>query len=233
MHIRYKAKQLQHSLHSHSPTYNGEGVHTGSKHGELGSPSRGVGEYADGESRGLYFIMRVRTYADYTCWRFRRLQRLRVIMPIDWASYVPVVCVQPGSRYDGLSYMEPVRNIVERNGHPVARADKLTKSDFKTGDKVTVLFQKTKFEGIVDFSREKGTIEEAEGHPKAATTRGGDPKAEGISERALPSGDSTTLKRKRSRAQSHSPERSYPTKRRTRASGVPRTCARGVATCTN
>lgn len=67
-------------------------------------------------------------YAGYMCCQFRRLC---VIMPINWASYKSIVCVQPGSRYESLSYMEPIHNIVERNGHPVACEDKLAKSDTK------------------------------------------------------------------------------------------------------
>ena len=75
-------------------------------------------------------------------------------MPIDWSLYVPVICVQTDSRYDGQSYMEPVRNVVKLNGCSVSRADSLTRKDFKTRDR--------KFEGVVDFTKEKETIEQAE-----------------------------------------------------------------------
>ena len=73
-------------------------------------------------------------------------------MPLDWSLYVPVICIQSGSKYGGQCYMEPVRNVIQLNGRSVSRADNLAKSDFKSGDEVTVLFQRSKFEGIVDFT---------------------------------------------------------------------------------
>ena len=67
--------------------------------------------------------------------------------------------------------MEPIRNVVELNGNPVSRNDNLTKNDFKTGDRVTIFPQKSKFEGIVDFTRERDTVEQAESSTRRSTPR--------------------------------------------------------------
>lgn len=58
--------------------------------------------------------------------------------------------------------MEPIRNVVKLNGRSVSKKDNLSKSNFKSGDRVTILFQKSEFEGIVNFAREQDTIEEAQ-----------------------------------------------------------------------
>jgi hypothetical protein len=92
-------------------------------------------------------------------------------MPVDWSLYIPVICVQTDSKYDGQSYMEPVHNVVQLNGRSISRADNLTKNEFKTGDQVTILFRKSKFEGIVDFTKEQETIEQAESDTRTSTTK--------------------------------------------------------------
>ena len=73
-------------------------------------------------------------------------------MPVDWS---PVVCVQTDSKYGGQSYMEPVRNVVILNRRSVSRAGNLRKNNFKSGDGVTILFQKSKVNGVVDFTNER------------------------------------------------------------------------------
>ena len=79
--------------------------------------------------------------------------------------------MQIDSKYDGQSYMEPVRNVVELNGRSVSCAENLTKNEFKTGDRVTILFRKSKFEGIVDFTKQQETIEQAESDTRTSTTK--------------------------------------------------------------
>lgn len=92
-------------------------------------------------------------------------------MPVDWSLYIPVVCVQKDSKYDGHSYMEPIRNVVKLNGQSVTKSDRLKKLDFRSGDRVTILFNKCRFEGIVDLSRDEETVECRSGEPqKSATT---------------------------------------------------------------
>lgn len=76
-------------------------------------------------------------------------------MPIDWSLYIPVVCVQKDTKYDGQSYMEPIKNVVKLNGRSVTKSDNLKKCDFKSGDAVTIFFNKSHFDGIVDFTREE------------------------------------------------------------------------------
>lgn len=79
-------------------------------------------------------------------------------MPLDWSLFVPVICVQKGTRYDGECYMERIRDVVELNGRSVSKSDSLAKSDFRSGDAVIIRFQKSHFSGVVDFTKEKETM---------------------------------------------------------------------------
>ena len=72
-------------------------------------------------------------------------------MPVDWTLFVPVICMQKGTKYDGECYMERLRDIVKVNGRTVCKSDNLAKCDIQSGDVVVVQYRKSHFEGVVDF----------------------------------------------------------------------------------
>ena len=66
-------------------------------------------------------------------------------MPVDWSVFLPVICVEKGTKYEGECYMERIREVVKINGRPVSISDNLSKSDFQTGDIVIISFHKSIF----------------------------------------------------------------------------------------
>ena len=74
----------------------------------------------------------------------------------DLSLYVPVVC-ETDSKYAGKCYMEKISSVRTLNGNPVSN---LKKSDFKTGDIVTIRFQTKDFRGTVDFFRDEEVLYE-------------------------------------------------------------------------
>ena len=77
----------------------------------------------------------------------------------DLSLYVPVVC-ETDSKYAGKCYMEKISAVRTLNGNPVSKETDLKKSDFKTGDIVTIRFQTKDFRGTVDFSRDEEVLYE-------------------------------------------------------------------------
>lgn len=59
-------------------------------------------------------------------------------MPLpDLSQFIPVVC-ETDSVYAGKCYMEKISAVRSLNGESVTKATALKKSDFKTGDVVTI-----------------------------------------------------------------------------------------------
>ena len=88
-------------------------------------------------------------------------------MPLpDYSLYIPVICQQEDSKYNGKCFMEAISKVCELNGVFVSTGRCLLKSDFSTGDKVVIRFQGKNFFGVVDFSRElKTTLQRVESPP--------------------------------------------------------------------
>ena len=88
-------------------------------------------------------------------------------MPLpDYSFYIPVICQQEDSKYNGKCFMEAISKVRELNGVSVSTDRCLLKSDFSTGDKVVIRFQGKNFSAVVDFSRElKATVQRVESPP--------------------------------------------------------------------
>ena len=65
--------------------------------------------------------------------------------------------------------MEKISSVRTLNGNPVSN---LKKSDFKTGDIVTIRFQTKDFRGTVDFSRDKEVLYERGDSPHTSRSTG-------------------------------------------------------------
>ena len=59
-------------------------------------------------------------------------------MPVDWSSFVPVICLEKGTNYDGECYMERIRDIIKINGRSVSKEDNISRSNLQSGDVVVV-----------------------------------------------------------------------------------------------
>ena len=90
-------------------------------------------------------------------------------MPLpDLSLYIPVVC-ETDSKYAGKCFMEKISAVRTLNGESVLKGSTLKKSDFKTGDVVTVRFQNKDFRGTVDFSRDEEVLKERGESPCSST----------------------------------------------------------------
>ena len=76
-------------------------------------------------------------------------------MPTDWTLFLPVLCIQKGTKYDGEAYMERICDVIKQNGRLISKSDNMSKDDFQSGDIVTIKFQRSHFDGVVDFAREE------------------------------------------------------------------------------
>ena len=74
-------------------------------------------------------------------------------MPLqDWSGYIPVVC-ETDSKYAGKCYMEPISSVRTVNGKDVKKD--VQKSDFQTGDVVTLRYKTKDYQGTVNFAEDK------------------------------------------------------------------------------
>ena len=86
--------------------------------------------------------------------------------PPDFSRYIPVVCLQSDSRYNGSCFMEPILKVRVLNGVAISKERSLTKADFKTGDEVVIRFSGKDYRGVVDFSRdEESLVKRADSQP--------------------------------------------------------------------
>lgn len=108
----------------------------------------------------------------------------------DLSLYIPVVC-ETDSIYAGHCYMEKISAVCTLNGNPISKDTALKKSDFKTGDAVTLRFQNRDFRGTVDFSRDEEILRERSESVCLSST---------AANQALPSVLTSTKKRKRHRS---------------------------------
>ena len=88
-------------------------------------------------------------------------------MPLsDFSCYIPVVCLQSDSKYNGSCFMEPILKVRVLNGVAISKERSLTKADFKTGDEVVIRFSGKDYRGVVDFSRdEESLVKRADSQP--------------------------------------------------------------------
>ena len=149
-------------------------------------------------------------------------------LPPDLSLYIPVVC-ETDSKYAGKCYMEPISAVRTLNGVSVSKSESsLKKSDFKTGDIVTVRFQNKDFRGTVDFARDEEVLCERVESPCSSSVANMAPSTSGQCVESTLKSD-VNRKRKRHRswdglAQSESPaKRGVVTKgavRKPRAPGI-------------
>ena len=106
-------------------------------------------------------------------------------VPLEFSRCIPVVCNEAG-KYAGRCYLEKISSVRMLNGQSVPNASTLNKSDFKTGDEVTIRFGSKDFRGTVDFSQEDAILGERADSP--------------CSTRSIPNRKSTAPQKKRYRS---------------------------------
>ena len=72
--------------------------------------------------------------------------------PLDLSHYIPVVCQQEDSKYNGKCFMEAISKVRQLNGVSISADRTLVKADFSTGDEVVIRFSGKDFLGVVDLS---------------------------------------------------------------------------------
>jgi len=77
--------------------------------------------------------------------------------PLDLKLFIPVVCNEVG-KYAGKRYLERISSVRMLNGSPVEK--NLEKSEFKTGDTVSIRFEGKDFVGTVDFGENEESLNE-------------------------------------------------------------------------
>lgn len=76
---------------------------------------------------------------------------------LDLKLFIPVICNEKG-KYVGKRYLERISSVRMLNGNPVDK--ELQKSEFKTGDMVSIHFGGKDYLGTVDFSEDEASLNE-------------------------------------------------------------------------